>query len=98
MASFLEEACVCWCGYEGERLGVQQAWYVCSAPIPLPNSMCEMLTTVLGVGEMMDKDLESFRDTIEPKWKHLGGRRELGTVEKVEELLTNERFKAAGGR
>lgn len=47
---------------------------------------------------MMDEAMKDATGAIEPRWMHLGETKTLGTVEKVEELLTNERFQAAGGR
>ena len=47
---------------------------------------------------MMDEAMKDVEGAIEPRWQHFGEGKALGTVEKVEELLTTERFKAAGGR
>jgi small subunit ribosomal protein S10 len=53
---------------------------------------------VADVAKQMDAQIEQFKGIIEPKWKMLGESKSMGTVEKIEELLTSERFKAAGGR
>jgi len=50
------------------------------------------------VGAELDKSVKDAESLIEEKWKHLGETKPLGTAEQVEELLTSERFKAAGGR
>ncbi len=50
------------------------------------------------VGKQMDEAMQDFTSIIDPKWRHLGESKQMGTVEKVAELLTSERFKAADGR
>lgn len=47
----------------------------------------------------MDESAEKLESVLESKWLHLGEKQPaLGSAEKVEDMLTNERFKAAGGR
>ncbi|KAM5362724.1 hypothetical protein ACJZ2D_012386 [Fusarium nematophilum] len=51
----------------------------------------------LGAGEAMDKLPEAERGLIDSKWAHLGQTKTIGTVEKVEELLNQRRFREAAG-
>ncbi|KAJ4175109.1 mitochondrial 37S ribosomal protein rsm10 [Fusarium falciforme] len=51
----------------------------------------------LGVGKKMDALPEADQGQIEAKWAHLGQTKTIGTVEKVEELLSRRRFREAAG-
>ncbi|KAI8717944.1 30S ribosomal protein S10 [Fusarium sp. LHS14.1] len=51
----------------------------------------------LGVGKKMDALPEADQGQIEAKWAHLGQTKTIGTVEKVEELLSQRRFREAAG-
>ncbi|KAF4336242.1 tryptophanyl-tRNA synthetase [Fusarium beomiforme] len=51
----------------------------------------------LGVGKKMDALPESEKGEIDAKWEHLGQTKTIGTVEKVEELLNQRRFREAAG-
>ncbi|TPX09819.1 uncharacterized protein E0L32_009010 [Thyridium curvatum] len=51
----------------------------------------------LDVGKLMDEGAKDAAGVIEPKWAHLGESKTIGTVEKVEELLTKERVNLSGG-
>lgn len=46
----------------------------------------------------MDQAYEEAKPLIDEKYNLLGQDREIATVEKVDELLTSERYKLAGGR
>ncbi|KAL9568593.1 hypothetical protein ACKAV7_007179 [Fusarium commune] len=51
----------------------------------------------LGVGKKMDALPEAEKGEIDAKWSHLGQTKTIGTVEKVEELLNQRRFREAAG-
>ncbi|KAF5004370.1 hypothetical protein FDECE_9144 [Fusarium decemcellulare] len=51
----------------------------------------------LGVGKTMDALPEAEKGEIDSKWAHLGQTKTFGTVEKVEELLNQRRFREAAG-
>ncbi|KAF4467579.1 hypothetical protein FALBO_5558 [Fusarium albosuccineum] len=51
----------------------------------------------LGVGKKMDALPEAEKGEIDSKWAHLGQTKTFGTVEKVEELLNQRRFREAAG-
>lgn len=48
----------------------------------------------------MDESAKDVSKLLEDKWEHLGEskKREVLPIEKIEELLTSERIKYAGGR
>jgi hypothetical protein len=50
------------------------------------------------VAKELDQAYEEAKPLIDDKFKLLGHDREIATVEKVDELLTSERYKLAGGR
>ncbi len=41
----------------------------------------------------MDVSLENLKQVLEPKWAHFGRKKNLGTSEKVVEMLSSERFR-----
>ena len=45
----------------------------------------------------MDEMAKDVTNIIDPKWRHLGEGKTMGTMEKVEELLQSERYKATMG-
>lgn len=45
----------------------------------------------------MDEGAKDAAGVIDPKWAHLGESKTIGTLEKVEELLTKERVNLSGG-
>lgn len=51
----------------------------------------------LGVGQEMKALPQEQLDQLEPNWAHLGQTHSIGTVEKVEELLSRRRFREAAG-
>ncbi|KAF5580972.1 30S ribosomal S10 mitochondrial [Fusarium pseudoanthophilum] len=51
----------------------------------------------LSVGKKMDALPEAEKGEIDAKWSHLGQTKTIGTVEKVEELLNQRRFREAAG-
>ncbi|KAF4954092.1 hypothetical protein FGADI_5519 [Fusarium gaditjirri] len=51
----------------------------------------------LGVGKTMDALPDAEKGEIDAKWAHLGQTKTIGTVEKVEELLNQRRFREAAG-
>lgn len=50
------------------------------------------------VAKQMDETTKDVTSIIDPKWRHLGESRTMGTVEKVEELLQSERYRATMGQ
>lgn len=52
----------------------------------------------LDVAKELDQAYEEAKPLINKKFKLLGQDKEIATVEKVDELLTSERYKLAGGR
>ena len=50
------------------------------------------------VAKQMDQTAKDVTGIIDPKWQHLGESKTMGTVEKVEELLQSERYRATLGR
>ncbi|KAK7736285.1 mitochondrial 37S ribosomal protein rsm10 [Cytospora paraplurivora] len=52
----------------------------------------------LDVAKQMDEAYEQAKPLIDKKFKLLGQDKEFATVEKVDEILTTERYKLAGGR
>ncbi|POS81434.1 30S ribosomal protein S10 [Diaporthe helianthi] len=52
----------------------------------------------LDVAKELDKAYEEAKPLIKEKFKLLGQSKEIATIEKVDELLTSERYKLAGGR
>ncbi|KAF5026393.1 hypothetical protein F66182_1521 [Fusarium sp. NRRL 66182] len=51
----------------------------------------------LSVGKKMDALPEAEKGEIDSKWSHLGQTKTIGTMEKVEELLNQRRFREAAG-
>ena len=51
----------------------------------------------LGEGKKMDALPEAEKGEIDSKWSHLGQTKTIGTMEKVEELLNQRRFREAAG-
>ncbi|KAG8161785.1 hypothetical protein KVR01_008772 [Diaporthe batatas] len=52
----------------------------------------------IDVAKELDQAYEEAKPLIDQKFKLLGQDKEIGTIEKVDELLTSERYKLAGGR
>lgn len=51
----------------------------------------------LGVGKTMDSLSQEHTEQFESKWSQLGQTKTIGTVEKVEELLSRRKFREAAG-
>lgn len=51
----------------------------------------------LGAENAMDKSMKDHVGEMDSAWSHLGQSEPIGTVEKVEELLSSRRFKEAAG-
>ncbi|MCJ1227726.1 Tryptophan--tRNA ligase, mitochondrial [Toensbergia leucococca] len=47
----------------------------------------------LGVGKTMDVSLENVKQVLEPKWVHFGRKKNMGTGEKIMDLMGSERFR-----
>lgn len=62
----------------------------------LPGLYADLCTT--DVGKSMDASMKAAEKAINPRFMHLGQTKSLGTVEKVDEILTNMRYKVTGGR
>lgn len=51
------------------------------------------LIVLAGVGKTMDVSIENLKRVLEPKWAHVGRKKNLDTSEKVMEMMENDQFR-----